>query len=89
MKTYRTNKATIAAFLNGATDGHNPNQTLFIEGDTLYSYGKHYALAKRQNNGVSVNRERYYFNEKQFSRATIKQASQVISEAIKAKIEIF
>lgn len=63
-----TNKQIIDKFIAGATKGkitrHNgfTGQThtpLFIEGDTLYSYGYHFPLAKRQEGGFWVNPAKY------------------------------
>jgi hypothetical protein len=87
-KVFKSNRETISAFLNGATIGHNSNQSLIIDGNKLLSYGPHFVLATREKNGVWINRERFYFNEAEYSRTTTKQASQVISEAIKNKIDI-
>ncbi len=65
-----TNKQIINKFVNGAESGKNSNGSLFIEGDTLYSYGYHYPLARRENGKFWVNGERY-------SVTTSKQASMV------------
>lgn len=63
-----TNATIIRSFVSGATKGkitrhnsftgqtHNP---LFIEGDTLYSYGHHFPLAKRVEGGFWVNPAKY------------------------------
>jgi hypothetical protein len=79
-----TNNDIINKFLKGATSGkitrHNDftgtHTPLFIEGDTLYSYGHHYPLAKRQEGGVWVNTQKY-------SVTTSKHASLVRSLAHK------
>lgn len=74
-----TNAQIVNKFIKGATTGkitrrndftgetHTP---LFIEGDTLFSYGYHYTLAKRVEGGFWVNNEKY-------SRTTSKHASLV------------
>jgi hypothetical protein len=54
-----TNKQIVNAFVSGATKGQNSGRSLFIEGDTLYSYGYHFPLAKRQEGGFWVNPDRY------------------------------
>jgi hypothetical protein len=81
-----TNKQIIKKFLAGAMTGkitrHNSftGQThtpLFIEGDTLYSYGHHCLLAKRVAGGIWVNDNRY-------SATTTKHASLVRSLAIRS-----
>jgi len=41
-----TNKQIIAKFVQGATKGQNSGRSLFIEGDTLYSYGYHFKAAR-------------------------------------------
>lgn len=63
-----TNQQIITRFVSGATTGkitrrnsftgqtHTP---LFIEGDTLYSYGKHFPLAKRVEGGFWINPDKY------------------------------
>jgi hypothetical protein len=54
-----TNKQIIKAFVSGATKGKNSLGSMFIEGDTLYSYGYHFPLAKRQEGGFWVNPDKY------------------------------
>jgi hypothetical protein len=54
-----TNNQFITKFVSGATKGKNSTGSLFIEGDTLYSYGYHFPLAKRVPGGFWVNPERY------------------------------
>jgi hypothetical protein len=81
-----TNKDIITRFVQGATTGtitrHNAftGQThtpLFIEGDTLFSYGHHYPLARRVDGGFWVNGERY-------STTTSKHASLVRSVVLRS-----
>lgn len=40
-----SNKTLAEKFANGATRGNGSH--LFIEGDTIYSYGYHFAVARR------------------------------------------
>ena len=54
-----TNKQIVQAFVSGATKGKNSLKSIFIEGDTLYSYGYHFPLAKRKDGGFWVNPDRY------------------------------
>ncbi len=55
-----TNQQIINKFVNGATTGNNSNRSLFIEGDTIYSYGKHFPLARRNADGTFwVNPDKY------------------------------
>lgn len=55
-----TNQQIINKFVNGATSGNNSNRSLFIEGDTIYSYGRHFPLARRLGGGdFWVNPDRY------------------------------
>lgn len=65
-----TNAQIVNKFIKGATTGKNAQGSLFIEGDTLFSYGYHYPLAKRVEGGFWVNNEKY-------SRTTSKHASLV------------
>jgi hypothetical protein len=53
------NKQIIAKFVQGATKGKNSLKSMFIEGDTLYSYGYHFPLAKRKEGGFWVNPDKY------------------------------
>jgi hypothetical protein len=76
-----TNEQIISRFLNGATTGSNKQGSLFIEGDTLYSYGRHYPLAQRLLGAVWVNSARY-------SNTTSKQASLVRSAASRKGITL-
>jgi hypothetical protein len=86
-----TNTDIVTKFLNGATAGkitrHNDytggtHTPLFIEGDTLFSYGHHYELAKRMPDG-SV-----WVNDKRYSATTSKHASLVRSLATRKGITL-
>jgi hypothetical protein len=70
-----TTNAIIDKFISGANAGTIKRSAtgytpLFIEGDTLFSYGHHYPLAKRVDGGFWVNSEKY-------SATTSKHASKV------------
>ena len=54
-----TNKQIVKAFVSGAIKGKNSLKSMFIEGDTLYSYGYHFPLARRQEGGFWVNPDKY------------------------------
>jgi hypothetical protein len=54
-----TNKQIVKAFVSGATEGKNSLKSMFIERDTLYSYGYHFPLAKRVEGGFWVNPDKY------------------------------
>jgi hypothetical protein len=54
-----TNKQIVKAFVSGETKGKNSLKSMFIEGDTLYSYGYHFPLAKRKEGGFWVNPDKY------------------------------
>lgn len=56
-----TNKQTAAAFANGKRTGQNANRSMFIDGDTLYSYGYHFPLARRNADDMTatVNARKY------------------------------
>ena len=73
-----TNAQVFNAFINGATSGQNAKRSLFIEGDTLYSYGYHHVIAKRHKGQMNVNRTRA-------SVTTSKQTSQFIGRLIANK----
>lgn len=63
-----TTKQTGDKFYQGATKGHANN--VFIEGDTLYSYGHHFPLC------VRIAPEIYAWNEDRYSVTTSKHQSQ-------------
>lgn len=75
-----TNQQIINNFVNGATTGkitrNNPYAggkltPLFIEGDTIYSYGKHFPLARRNADGT------FWVNPDKYSVTTSKHQSMV------------
>jgi archaellum component FlaF (FlaF/FlaG flagellin family) len=66
-----TNQQTITKFVNGATTGNNSNRSLFIEGDTIYSYGYHFPLARRNSDGT------FWVNPNKYSVTTSKQQNMV------------
>jgi len=62
------NKQLSQNFANGAIKGKGSN--MFIEGDTIYSYGYHFPIAKRFN-GI------YLVNSDGYSNSTSKQQGRV------------
>lgn len=61
------------AFAYGATEGHTGNWNLFIDGDSIYSYGHHFCIAKRIDEGTILMTTRGY------SSSTAKHISYVKS----------
>lgn len=66
-----TNKQIAEKFAEGATKGKASNDTLFIEGDTIYSYGHHFAIARR----VAPNS--YQITARKYSSTTSRHCSHV------------
>jgi hypothetical protein len=66
-----SNQTIITKFVNGATTGKNSTGSLFIDGDTIYSYGKHFPLARRNADGT------FWVNSDKYSVTTSKQQSMV------------
>jgi hypothetical protein len=62
-----TNQQIINRFVNGATSGRNSNRSLFIDGNTIYSYGHHFPLAHRNADGT------FWVNPDKYSVTTSKQ----------------
>lgn len=48
------------AFAHGATSGHTGNSNLYISGDCIYSYGSHFCIAKRIDEGTILMTTRGY-----------------------------
>ena len=66
-----TNKQIIKAFVSGAIKGKNSTGSLFVEGDTIYSYGYHFPLARRHEDGI------FWVNPDRYSVTTSKQQGMV------------
>jgi hypothetical protein len=58
-------------FADGAIKGHSSN--MYIEGDTVYSYGYHFPIAVRLANG------QYLFNCDTYSNSTARHKNHVLS----------
>lgn len=52
-----TNKQVCQAFVDGATKGKSLH--IFIEGNVIYSYGKHWPLGIRYGNSFAYNADKY------------------------------
>ena len=67
-----SNSDVAEKYAKGEIKGQSKN--MFIEDDTIYSYGHHFPIAKR----IYINDERYYlFNLNSYSSSTIKHKSYV------------
>jgi len=64
-----TNRQLAQAFANGATSGKSGN--MFIDGDTIYSYGYHFSIATRIHTGL------YLINKDRYSNTTARHISHV------------
>lgn len=69
------NRQIAKDFANGETDGKGSN--LFIEGDTIYSYGHHFPIAKRYK--TLLGEEITLFNSNDYSSTTASHKSYVIN----------
>lgn len=58
----KTNYDIAHEFAYGATDGHTGNWNLYINGDCIYSYGRHFCIAKRVGLGTILFTTRGYSN---------------------------
>lgn len=52
-----TNEQLVEEFANGATKGKS--SSMFIEGNVIYSYGKHFPLAARVSTGFLINTDKF------------------------------
>ena len=73
----------IKVFVEGWTRGRGGN--LYIDGNTLYSYGKHFPLAVRlisaHKDNSSKNRYAFILNNDSYSKTTTKHKNWFIKEA--------
>ncbi|MCP3684450.1 MAG: hypothetical protein GY861_17360 [bacterium] len=65
------------SFRNGATSGKS--NTMFIEGDTIYSYGYHFPIARRFG-------DKFLFTTNKYSITTAKHKSEVSSALSDCKL---
>ncbi len=63
------NKQVARAFANGATKGKGSN--LFIDGNAIYSYGYHFKIAVRNDDGT------FWVNPEKYSKSTSRHQSYV------------
>jgi hypothetical protein len=54
----KTKDLARAVLKEGLKEGHTTGNRVFVEGDTVYSYGKHYPMAEVKNNTVEINSEK-------------------------------
>jgi len=66
-----SNYEVLKSFLAGAKSGSSEN--IFIDGDTVYSYGVHFPLAKR----VEDEFDEFIVNISKYSRTTSKHQSEL------------
>ena len=71
------NKQLVEKFVAGATAGKVDN--MFIEGNKLFSYGRHFVLAERRGNDT------FWLNKEKFSKSTTKQQTIVNDEISRHK----
>lgn len=69
----KTNYDIAHAFAYGATEGHTGNHNLYISGDCIYSYGRHFCIAKR------VGPSTVLFTTRSYSNSTAKHIGYVWS----------
>lgn len=85
-----TNQQIITKFVSGATSGKITRRNnftgrktpLFIEGDTIFSYGKHFPLARRNADGT------FWVNPEKYSVTTSKHQSLVRGTIAKAGFSV-
>jgi hypothetical protein len=75
----RKNRDVAIAFASGRTSGSTDH--LFIEGDTIYSYGYHFPIATRYGNKV-------WFTKKGYSNTTSRHKSLVLNALNIAGFEV-
>lgn len=77
----KNNKSIATAFANGATKGKGSH--LFIDGDTIYSYGYHFPIARRNADGtVWINPDKYSVSTSRHQslvRAALATAGKVVA----------
>ena len=66
-----SNKEILENFSNGEIKGKNANGSLFIEHDTIYSYGYHYPIARR------VSKNKYIVNNRKVSQTTSRHTNEL------------
>lgn len=65
------NNEILENFANGEIKGKNATKSLFIEDDTIYSYGYHYPIARRVGNN------KYLVNNRKVSRTTSRHTNEL------------
>lgn len=83
MKLFKDKAAIATAWATkAATEGHLAGDRMFIEGDTLYSYGHHFIL------GRHCGPNRVELNYRKYSSTTGRQQSAVRLAATKAGLTV-
>lgn len=77
------NHQQIAHLWANGTDKHYADDTLFAESGTIYSYGKHFPIARKYKNGTAC-----LFTSRSYSCSTAKHKSYV-RQAIASSCEVF
>lgn len=72
--TYRTNKLTVNAWAKGKEDGKAKGGNIFFEGDRIWSYGRHYLMAKKLGNDFVLLKENKYSNTTSQHRGLVRRA---------------
>lgn len=80
------NTQVCEAFSNGETEGRGSN--LFIDGDTIYSYGHHFPIAKHTDKFVD-GKEIILFTTKSYSVTTAKHKNYVFHALIRPLVNKF
>jgi len=76
MREVGTNSEVIAWFFKNDRDhGRNGTESLYFDGDTMYSYGKHFPLCHRHKGG------QYIINGDRYSNTTSKHQSDTLQHA--------
>ena len=70
-----TNKQTAEAFANGKTTGGSLH--MFIDGDTIFSYGYHFPIARRTGKVDENGRDIFLFTDRGYSNTTVRHKSHV------------
>lgn len=68
-----TNKQLVQSFVDG-TNKRNSRSNIFIDGDTIYSYGYHFPMATRQADGSYIVTNRSYSSSTSRHQRYLEQA---------------
>lgn len=83
MKLFKDKSAIATAWATkAASEGHLAGDKMFVEGDSIYSYGHHFIL------GRHCGPNRVELNTRKYSSTTTRQQSAVRLAAIKAGLTV-